>query len=40
MGVPVRKLGGVAPSSAHLVIGGLAGPDYKVEIEGEAVGPA
>jgi 2-iminobutanoate/2-iminopropanoate deaminase len=37
--IRVRKLGGIAPSSTYLVIAGLAGPDYKVEIEGEAVGP-
>jgi 2-iminobutanoate/2-iminopropanoate deaminase len=35
-----RKLGDIALSSTYLVIAGLAGPDYKVEIEGEAVGPA
>jgi enamine deaminase RidA (YjgF/YER057c/UK114 family) len=33
------KLGDIAPSSTFLVIAALAGPDYKVEIEGEAVGP-
>jgi len=38
--IRARKLGDVAPSSTYLVIAGLAGPDYKVEIEGEAVGPA
>ncbi len=37
--IRVRKLGDVAPSSTYLVIAGLAGPDFKVEIEGEAVGP-
>jgi 2-iminobutanoate/2-iminopropanoate deaminase len=37
--IRLRKLGDVAPSSTYLVIAGLAGPDYKVEIEGEAVGP-
>ena len=37
--IRARKLGDVAPSSTYLVIAGLAGPDYKVEIEGEAVGP-
>jgi enamine deaminase RidA (YjgF/YER057c/UK114 family) len=37
--IRARKLGDVAPSSTFLVIAGLAGPDYKVEIEGEAVGP-
>jgi hypothetical protein len=34
-----RKLGDISPSSTYLVIAGLALPDYKVEIEGEAVGP-
>ena len=38
--IRARKLGDLAPSSTYLVIAGLAGPDYKVEIEGEAVGPA
>jgi enamine deaminase RidA (YjgF/YER057c/UK114 family) len=38
--IRARKLGDIAPSSTYLVIAGLAGPDYKVEIEGEAVGPA
>ena len=38
--IRTRKLGDVAPSSTFLVIAGLAGPDLKVEIEGEAVGPA
>jgi enamine deaminase RidA (YjgF/YER057c/UK114 family) len=33
-----RKLGDANPSSTYLVIAGLAGPDLKVEIEGEAVG--
>jgi enamine deaminase RidA (YjgF/YER057c/UK114 family) len=37
--IRARKLGDIAPSSTFLVIAGLAGPDYKVEIEGEAVGP-
>jgi 2-iminobutanoate/2-iminopropanoate deaminase len=37
--IRVRKLGELAPSSTYLVIAGLAGPDLKVEIEGEAVGP-
>ena len=37
--IRVRKLGDVAPSSTYLVIAGLAGPDFRVEIEGEAVGP-
>jgi enamine deaminase RidA (YjgF/YER057c/UK114 family) len=37
--IRARKLGNIAPSSTFLVIAGLAGPDYKVEIEGEAVGP-
>ena len=37
--IRVRKLGDLAPSSTYLVIAGLAGPDFKVEIEGEAVGP-
>jgi 2-iminobutanoate/2-iminopropanoate deaminase len=37
--IRARKLGDLAPSSTFLVIAGLAGPDYKVEIEGEAVGP-
>jgi len=32
-----RKLGDTNPSSTYLVIAGLAGPDLKVEIEGEAV---
>jgi hypothetical protein len=36
--IRVRKLGDVNPSSTFLVIAGLAGPDLKVEIEGEAVG--
>jgi enamine deaminase RidA (YjgF/YER057c/UK114 family) len=35
-----RKLGDLAPSSTFLVVAGLAGPDLKVEIEGEAVGAA
>jgi enamine deaminase RidA (YjgF/YER057c/UK114 family) len=35
--IRAHKLGDVNPSSTYLVIGGLAGPDYKVEIEGEAV---
>jgi enamine deaminase RidA (YjgF/YER057c/UK114 family) len=38
--IRVRKLGDLAPSSTFLVVAGLAGPDLKVEIEGEAVGPA
>jgi enamine deaminase RidA (YjgF/YER057c/UK114 family) len=38
--IRARKLGDIAPSSTYLVVAGLAGPDYKVEIEGEAVGPA
>ena len=37
--IRARKLGDIAPSSTFLVIAGLAGADYKVEIEGEAVGP-
>ena len=37
--IRARKLGDLVPSSTYLVIAGLAGPDYKVEIEGEAVGP-
>jgi hypothetical protein len=37
--IRARKLGDIAPSSTYLVIAGLAGPDYKVENEGEAVGP-
>jgi hypothetical protein len=37
--IRARKLGDVMPSSTYLVIAGLASPDYKVEIEGEAVGP-
>jgi 2-iminobutanoate/2-iminopropanoate deaminase len=37
--IRARKLGDLAPSSTFLVIAGLAAPDYKVEIEGEAVGP-
>jgi enamine deaminase RidA (YjgF/YER057c/UK114 family) len=37
--IRARKLGDIAPSSTCLVIAGLAGPDYRVEIEGEAVGP-
>jgi enamine deaminase RidA (YjgF/YER057c/UK114 family) len=36
--IRARKLGDIAPSSTYLVIAGLASPDYKVEIEGEAVG--
>ena len=36
--IRVRKLGDANPSSTYLVIAGLAGPDLKVEIEGEAVG--
>jgi len=36
--IRVKKLGDLAPSSTYLVIAGLAGADYKVEIEGEAVG--
>jgi len=38
--IRARKLGDANPSSTYLVIAGLAGPDLKVEIEGEAVGPA
>jgi enamine deaminase RidA (YjgF/YER057c/UK114 family) len=38
--IRARKLGDVAPSSTFLVIAGLAGPDLKVEIEGEAVAAA
>ena len=34
--IRARKLGDVNPSSTYLVIAGLAGPDFKVEIEGEA----
>ena len=37
--IRARKLGDIEPSSTFLVIAGLAGRDYKVEIEGEAVGP-
>jgi enamine deaminase RidA (YjgF/YER057c/UK114 family) len=37
--IRVRKLGDANPSSTYLVIAGLAGPDLRVEIEGEAVGP-
>ena len=37
--VRARKLGDLAPSSTYLVVAGLASPDYKVEIDGEAVGP-
>ncbi len=37
--IRLRKLGDTNPSSTYLVIAGLAGPDLKVEIEGEAVGP-
>ena len=37
--IRLRKLGDANPSSTYLVIAGLAGPDLKVEIEGEAVGP-
>jgi 2-iminobutanoate/2-iminopropanoate deaminase len=37
--IRTRKVGDIAPSSTFLVIAGLASPDYKVEIEGEAVGP-
>jgi hypothetical protein len=36
--IRARKLGDIAPSSTFLVIAALAEPDYKVEIEGEAVG--
>jgi enamine deaminase RidA (YjgF/YER057c/UK114 family) len=36
--IRVRKLADANPSSTYLVIAGLAGPDLKVEIEGEAVG--
>jgi len=35
--IRARKLGDFAPSSTFLVVAGLAGPDLKVEIEGEAV---
>jgi enamine deaminase RidA (YjgF/YER057c/UK114 family) len=35
--IRARKLGDANPSSTYLVIAGLAGPDLKVEIEGEAV---
>jgi enamine deaminase RidA (YjgF/YER057c/UK114 family) len=35
--IRARKLGDSNPSSTYLVIAGLAGPDLKVEIEGEAV---
>jgi enamine deaminase RidA (YjgF/YER057c/UK114 family) len=38
--IRARKLGDLAPSSTFLVVAGLAGPDLKVEIEGEAVGAA
>jgi hypothetical protein len=36
--IRARKLGDLTPSSTFLVLAGLAGPEYKVEIEGEAVG--
>ena len=35
--IRARKFGDTNPSSTYLVIAGLAGPDLKVEIEGEAV---
>jgi enamine deaminase RidA (YjgF/YER057c/UK114 family) len=35
--IRAHKLGDIAPSSTYLVVAGLAGPDYKVEIDGEAV---
>lgn len=35
-----RALGDVAPSATYLAVAGLASPDYLVEIEAEAVGPA
>jgi enamine deaminase RidA (YjgF/YER057c/UK114 family) len=38
--IRARKLGDVSPSSTYLVVAGLAGPNLKVEIEGEAVGKA
>ena len=38
--IRARKLGDANPSSTYLVIAGLAGPDLKVEIEGEAVAAA
>jgi len=38
--IRARKLGELTPSSTFLVVAGLAGPDLKVEIEGEAVGAA
>ena len=38
--IRARKLGDLALSSTFLVVAGLAGPDLKVEIEGEAVGAA
>jgi len=31
-------LAGHAPTSTLLIVAGLAGPDFKVEVEGEAVG--
>lgn len=37
--IRARRLGDLKPSSTYLVVAGLANPDYKVEIEGEAVGP-
>ena len=38
--IRAKKLGDVTPSSTYLVIAGLAGPNLKVEIEGEAVAAA
>lgn len=38
--IRARKLGDVQPSSTYLVVAGLAGPNLKVEIEGEAVAAA
>ena len=38
--IRARKLGDLAPSSTFLVVAGLAGPDLKVEIEGEAIAAA
>jgi len=38
--IRARKLGDVMPASTYLVVARLAGPAWKVEIEGEAVGAA
>lgn len=35
-----RMLEGHAPAATYVVVSGLAGPDFLVEIEGEAVGAA